>query len=56
MTMRNSIRKLKRQIETAAPKIRNIMEPIPSLSVDDWESLSQQHHDKVLYGIEANDA
>ncbi len=54
--MRNSIRKLKRQIETAVPKIRNIMELMPSLSVDDWESLSQQHHDKVLYGIATNDA
>ncbi len=54
--MRNSIRKLKKQIEMAAPKIRNIMAPIPLLSVDDWESLSQQHHDKVLHGIEANDA
>lgn len=54
--MRNSLKKLKRQIESAVPKVRNIMEPIPSLSVDDWEVLSLQHHDKVLYGIETNDA
>lgn len=54
--MRNSLKKLKRQIESAVPKVRNIMAPIPSLSVDDWESLSQQHHYKVLYRIEANDA
>ncbi|MCW2255229.1 hypothetical protein M2263_001320 [Providencia alcalifaciens] len=56
MTMRSSLRKLKKQIETAAPKIRNGMEPIPSLSVDNWELLSQKHHNKVLYGIEPNDA
>ncbi|MEI9716902.1 hypothetical protein V5049_15875 [Moellerella wisconsensis] len=48
MTMRNSIKKLKKQIETVAPKVRYIMEQIPELSVDDWESLSQQHHNKVL--------
>lgn len=47
--MRNSIKKLKKQIEMVAPKVRYIMEQIPVLSVDEWESLSQQHHNKVLF-------
>lgn len=48
--MRKTIRELKARLKQIAPETRLIMEPIPQLTVDEWEALSQRHHEGLLYG------
>lgn len=55
MTTLNDIRKIKALLQQAAPKVKLVMEPIPNLSVDEWEALSQAHHSRVLYNEVAHE-
>lgn len=50
MVNRKTLQDIKKRLEQVAPKVRLIMEPIPTLTVDGWEALSQRHHEKMLYG------
>ena len=50
MSIRARVTRLKESVKRASPPVRLIMEPIPALTVDEWEALSQKHHEKMLQG------